>query len=567
MFFEKKKTKVIALLIVVAMVVTMMSSVFAQEPFVSYGYDWWWETYPVQSGYIIDRVVTSNELELAIPLRGPKDVHIYRDDVIDETFVFIVDTGNNRLVLSDENFENVRIMDEFYYHDDYMVQNFMTAASRYCDSQNCRHVCDEENRECYNDKGDYICRYFCGYKAFWEEVDRIGTKTTLRNPHGVHVVREGGRDGEILLYIADHDNERILKTKLDGGILMEYRRPVTATYSAETSFAPSKVIVDNAGNVYVAIKAITRGAVKFNARGDFVGYYGANRVTRTADAILNYFLRFILTREQMLGRIGNAPVEFSNFTIDNDQFIYTVTASRSANVDIVTKLDPAGRNVFAQQGYDSMVWGDFNQPYIYGEVFMSQMIDISISDNGDIHLFDSQSGKIFQYDKEGHLMFIFGGKGEQKGLFVRPEALETYDNKVYALDSTKNSITVFRLTEFGGLVLEAMALFNRGLYAESMEPWYEVLKRDANYYMAYVGMGNAKLSVGEFAEALDYFYMHSRGGYGRAFKDFRITYIRDNFDKMLAAALIAVGLMVAGDALLKIRRKKKQDLALYNQYN
>jgi antitoxin component HigA of HigAB toxin-antitoxin module len=571
MFFQKKKTKVIAVLLVLVMIWSMVTSVVSQEPYISYGYDWWWDTYPVQAGYVVDRVITGNDIIVdgeRIQLDSPQDIKIFVDSdefgEVYEILFFIADTRNNRIIITDEDFKNARVLDEFFYGDDYQVQNFMNQACRDCQLDKCLHEC---NSNCYDDDEKHDCQNICAVITFWEEAARVQNNETtkLSAPTGIHIIKT--QSGDLRIYIADHDNSRVIASDLNGSIWMEYRRPASASYPSNISFNPSKVLVDNAGNVYVAIRTITRGAVKFSERGHFLGYYGANRVTQTADAILNYFLRFVLTREQMQGRRAASPVEFSNFTIDNDQFIYTVTKSRSANSDIVTKLDPAGRNVFAQQGFDDMVWGDFNQPHFQGKTYASLMIDISVDENGDIYLFDEESGKIFQYDKEGNLMFIFGGKGEQKGLFRAPTALETYGSKVYALDSIKNSITVFKLTEFGGLVVQAMGDFNRGRYIESMEPWQEVLRRDANYYMAYVGMGNAKLSVGQFEEALDYFYMHSRGGYNRAFKDFRINYIRDNFDRMLAVALIAVGLLIAVDGLFKIRRNKKNQEELYAQYN
>jgi hypothetical protein len=546
MLFETKRAKIIAAVLILTMMWSMISPTLAQAPYISYGYDWWLETYPVQSGYVVDRVVTGNELIIyddegnPSPLRlaAPRDIAVYQDDDTGQVMIFIVDTGNHRIIVTDRNFANVRIMDEFVYCDTYQVKNFLR-----------EEVNDEEN------PGRNVTREQIEAE-YWAEVDKIGTSTTLNNPRGIHVTK--GPDGNVRVYIADHDNERVLASDVSGNIWMEYRRPVTETYPDEASFRPSKVLTDNAGNVYICIETITQGAVKYNERGNFLGFYGANRVTRTADAILNYFLRFILSREAMERRTRPVPVEFSNFTIDKDQFIYTVTASRTASLDVVTKLDPAGRNVFAQQGYDSMIWGDFNQPFAYGRTYSSMIIDISVDNNGDIYLFDRESCKIFQYDKEGHLMFIFGGRGEQKGLFTHPTAVETFDGRVYALDSVKNSITVFELTEFGDLVIEAMGLFNRGLYADSIEPWEEVLRRDANYYMAYVGMGNAMLSTDRFAEALDYFYMHSLAGYGRAFKDFRINYIRDNFDKFLAIAMIGIGVLIAGDALLKVVKNRKK---------
>jgi hypothetical protein len=338
---------------------------------------------------------------------------------------------------------------------------------------------------------------------------------------------------------------------------MEYRRPITETFDSRASFRPSKVVVDNADNVYVCLSTITRGAIVFNANGSFRGYFGANRITRTADAILNYFLRFVLTREQMALRLQPVPVEFSNFTIDKDQFIYTVTATRTAYVDIVKKMNPAGQNVFENLGRDDWVWGAYMQPFVYNITYTSEIIDISVNDMSEIFLLDRRSGQVFHYNHEGSLMFIFGGRGIQKGLFEQPVAIGNHENNVYVLDSSKNSVTVFKLTEFGELVLDAMTLFNSGLYDESFGPWEEVLKRDANYYMAYIGMGNAMLSIGEFEQALDYFYMHSRGGYGRAFKDFRINYIRENFDRMLAIGFGSVGVILGGYYGAKFWKKRK----------
>ncbi|MCL2036176.1 MAG: hypothetical protein FWG83_02165 [Oscillospiraceae bacterium] len=533
MFFQKKSTKIIATLVVIAIVFGMLPAVIAQEPYISYGYDWFFDTHPSQSAYIVDRVITSNEMNLAIPMNKPEDLFVYEDEESGEIIVIIVDTGNNRLIITDENFDSVRIRDEFYYSADYQAQNFLL-----------------------EDTPEYEARVR-------EEFAKIGKVSNLKNPTGIFVNKS---DDGIRLFIADQGNERVIMTDLSGGILMEYTKPETTTYAAE-SFSPSKVLVDNGGNVYVCVKNITSGSVKFSATGNFLGFFGANRVTRTSDAILNYFLRFVLTKEQMLDRTRPTPVEFSNFTIDNDQFIYTVT-EKGTTIDIVKKISPAGRNIFANQGIDdSFIWGDYNSPRVGNKVYTSLIIDISIDHNGDIYIFDRESGKIFQYDQEGHLMFIFGGKGEQKGLFVDPKALETLNGRVYALDATKNSVTVFKLTEFGGLVTDAMAMFNRGLYTESLQPWEEVLRRDANYYMAYVGMGNAKLSVGEFEESLKYFYMHSRGGYGRAFKDFRIDFIRNNFDRMLAIALIAIGVAIAGATGIDVLRKKKKAKELYALYN
>ena len=531
MFFQKKSTKIISAVLVVAVMLAVTMPVTANVPYVAYAYDWWWETYPVQSGYVVDRVITANELGMR--MTTPQDLFIYDDPDTGESIIFIVDSGNNRILISDLDFKDVRELKTFTYSDDYQVQNFL--------EHDTEGAVIDSSRE-----------------VFWEEVKKIGTETTLSNPQGIHVTNY---HGETRVYIADHGNERVLAGDLDGNIWMEYRRPpVSDTYREDQSFQPSKVLTDNAGNVYICIKTITDGAVVFSEQGVFLGFFGANRVTRTTDAMLNYVLRHLpfVSREMMAQRTRPVPVEFSNFTVDeDDQFIYTVTETRSTNLDIVKKLNPAGQNIFEEQGYDGMIWGDFTQPYVYGRSFSSQIVDISIDHRKDIYLLDRESCKIFQYDQEGHLMFIFAGKGEQKGLFNTPVALEAHNDRVYVLDENKNSLTIFKLTEFGELVVEAMGLFNSGLYSESLEPWSDVLQRDANYYLAYIGMGNAKLSIGEFGEALDYLHMHSRGGYNRAFKDFRINYIRENFDKMLIVASAVLVLLIGGGIAVKVVKKRK----------
>jgi hypothetical protein len=234
-----------------------------------------------------------------------------------------------------------------------------------------------------------------------------------------------------------------------------------------------------------------------------------------------------------------------------------VTSTTTPGIDRVSKLNPAGDNIFADGRLENMVWGAPVDLYKFNQPFRSQFIDIAVDYKGDIFLLCQFTGQIFQYTKEGQLLFIFGGKGTQKGTFDIPSSLKVFNNDVYVLDSTKNSITVFRLTEFGHLVATAMDLFEQGDYAASLEPWQEVMRRDSNYYMASIGMGNAKLSINEFEAAMDFFYQRSLGGYNRAFRDFRTEYIRDNFNMFIVIALVAVVGLIGLSFGLKVAKKRR----------
>ncbi|MBP5605766.1 MAG: hypothetical protein J6X60_09540, partial [Ruminiclostridium sp.] len=119
-----------------------------------------------------------------------------------------------------------------------------------------------------------------------------------------------------------------------------------------------------------------------------------------------------------------------------------------------------------------------------------------------------------------------------------------------------NSITVFRQTEFGAIVQDAIKLFNEGLYDEAKAPWEEVLRRDANYWLAYIGLGNAYLNQNDYATALDYFYRTSRAGYNRAFKSFRIEFIRANFTCMLVIVLVVILGLIVLSYVNKARKKR-----------
>ena len=84
---------------------------------------------------------------------------------------------------------------------------------------------------------------------------------------------------------------------------------------------------------------------------------------------------------------------------------------------------------------------------------------------------------------------------------------------------------VFKQTEFGSIVHNAIALFNKGKYEEARQPWEEALRRDSNYWLAYIGLGNAYLNEGDYDTAMKYFYYNSKSGYNDAFKSwlFQIT--------------------------------------------
>lgn len=512
---------------------------YADEPYTGYNYDWWTDPVPSQNGYVPDKVVTGNDLGCGA-LNQPSDMFFTKNGdlyIADTAYAGANSGQKGRIVITTNKFDpsETRTIEELDF----------------------------------SEAGSFLAKEKENLEYGWINQQRYDKETNIyfRGPTGVFVTDEG------LIYVADKENDRVVAFTYDEGtgkgkVQYVYTKPDSNVYDASTTFNPDKVLVDAAQNVYICIKSITKGAVVYSKEGTFSGYFGANRVEKTGEVLLNAFWKLIFNRDQIKRMKKNVPVEISNFDIDGDNFVYTVTESKSASTDVFKKLNSGGTNIFTNLGYSDYDFGDPLQKYYRGKTYSSQITDVEISDDGTINLLDLQTGRVFQYDDECTLLFIFGGIGTQKGTFTTVNAVESYGTNVYVLDGRKCSVTVFKQTEFGSIVHEAIELFNKGKYDEAREPWAEVLRRDSNYWLAYIGLGNAYLNQGDYATAMDYFYYNSRSGYNNAFKGWRMDFIRDNFTLFAIIILVLLaGIYVLSTLSGRKRAKKRaeQDRLLKEQ--
>jgi len=377
-----------------------------------------------------------------------------------------------------------------------------------------------------------------------------GSVTTLKNPEGVYVSPETG-----FIYIADYDHSRVLVCDEDCQVTMEITKPQTELFSQDLTFLPQKVLADKAGNVYVVLGNITTGAMMFDNQGEFLGYYGANTVEATSEVVANYFWKLISTEEMRSRQARTVPTGITNFDIDEEGFIYTCTQSTSQKKDTVKKLNPAGTNLFADLNTS---WGDIQSVYDTNtnKNYQSMICDIEISEDGNIHCLDLTSGRIFQYDKEGNLLFIFGTSSDQLGGFTEVSALESFENQILVLDSRKNTITIFEETDFGETVHRVTKLFHDGYYEEALEPWFEVLQYDGNYQRAFLGISAGYLVQGNYRESMKYAKLaDSPYRYNRAFEGYRTEFLNEHRN----AVTIIIVLVIAGIFALKKRYKPNRE--------
>lgn len=382
----------------------------------------------------------------------------------------------------------------------------------------------------------------CVYEKFRRE---DGTETSLNKPNGIYVSPEND-----LIYIADSENSRVLIVSKDGGVIAELTQPDSPLYTAPT-FKPQRVLADKAGNVYAVVSS-TMGAAMFSPNGEFMGFYGANRVQPTSEIVGNYIKGFFMSEEKRLKRVRNIPSGITSFDISGD-FIFTCTASSTQQTDTVKKLNAAGKNIFAKL---EAIFGDKKPMYdtSMNQLLASAMIDIDVGEDGCINCLDLTAGRIFRYDEDGELMFIVGGKSGQFGGFNTAAAVESRGERLYVADSAKNTITIFRETSFGAAVNRAVALYNGGFYEEALEPWYEVLRRDGNYRRANIGVASALLKKSDYKGAMRYARIaDSSEIYNKAFEGYRREFLKAHFGEIASASAAAAVLIV----LLRRRKRRK----------
>jgi len=369
-----------------------------------------------------------------------------------------------------------------------------------------------------------------------------GIDSPLSYPMDIFECRDG------FIYIADTNNNRILKLDPQWNHIFTITRPDDDSIDDFVEFQPMKIVVDFANRIFALVRNVNKGLMEFDSRGEFSGYMGANEVVYN---IIDYIWKFFSTQEQRARQGLFIPTEYNNIALDKNGFIYAtsyMTANQSGNLKAVKRLNAMGQDILVRNGYSEPV-GDlsFSDLNFGGVSGFSRLIDVVAFDNDSYACFDRNRGRIFLYDFQGNLLYGFGGLGNREGYFLMPAALDRMGDSLYALDSRSASITRFDLTAYGELINLALNEYKAGRYESSAEVWEDVLKMNGNFDFAYIGIGRSALRQGEYKKAMDNFKLkHYRQGYGKAFQLYRKQWMEDNiwWIMLVLVLLIFVPLIV-----------------------
>lgn len=454
----------------------------AAVPYDSYTYDYWNEIVSAPHAYVPEQVIYADDVGLQ-NFRTPHDIFVAPDN-----HIYLADTGNNRIIKFDSEWNVIAIVDSF---------------------------------------------------------DNQGTQDKFNVPRGIYVTGNGD------LHVADRENQRIIILDKDFNLKLEITSPQETQpelFTSDFRFRPDKIGVDSFGTIYVISMGVYDGIMEFDNLGNYQGFVGAPSVNPT---LADYVWRVIGTDAQRQRMRLFLPVEHSNIDVDNRGFIYaTAIGGDISPEEKIRRLNTAGVDRLMRSQTSPPV-GDFPED-------VSVFVDVIPRENDIYTVLDRTNGRIFTYNAGGDLLYAFGAIGDVDGAFRNPVALGELDGKLLVVDAIKNSITIFKPTVYKDLIHSAIAAYSSGYYDEATELWHEVLKHNANFDLAYNGIGDALLMKGDFDDAMANFKLaNDREKFSEAYKYHR-KQVTEQYFGIFAIVIVAFVIYVLFFATSK---KSEQSVA------
>jgi len=515
-----KITKILVLALVCVLLVGSVS-VFASEPYDTYTYSI--DGVPLMSpdAYRTQQVVDSTDMKIK-NVSTNSSLSDSANDVVTDTDgnVYIADTGNNRVVILDKRYKAKAIVSDFI--DEYgSAQKFSAPRGIFVQT-----TVDEETNE--------VARY-------------------------LYVCDTGNR--RIVVFVENELGEYVHSRTID--------KPVTPVLT-EQAFEPTSIAVDLYGRIFVVSPKCFEGVIVMSSEGDFTGFIGVQKVTYT---LIDMIWRRFQSAEQRASEVKKLADPYNNITVDEEGFVYvTLTPtdkaaqyaaikSKAAASSPVKKLNSSGAEIMKRNGF----FDPSGEVDILGGEGVSKITDVAVGEEGAWTILDKSRSRTFTYDQNGNLLFAFGDMGEQLGSIAKDKALSItyqkikdyeaseaagvvrYDYHLLVLyqDGTVSRLAVYEPTDYYDTIISALRNQNEHKYSESIFYWQDVLKRNNNFDLAYIGIGKALFSQGKYDEAqlmLESAYETEQ--HDKAFMEIRKEFIQKYLVWLLIAVIVLIVLLV-----------------------
>jgi len=374
-----------------------------------------------------------------------------------------------------------------------------------------------------------------------------GEKIDFKGAKGIFVDESG-------LYIADTLNKRLLCIK-NGKIFKIITKPDDSTVPETFDFAPTKLVRDSNGYIYLLCQGSYYGMMVFSDTYEFFGFFGANNVTTSlSNAIKNFITSLFETEEKHNASVRQLPFSLIDICIDSEGFVAGLTGTSSGQI---RRFGLSGTNILVKNSeFTSKTSNNFNfadYPVSFTNMLSKYRVPLTSSfcaltadGNGYYYAIDGTHGRIFIYDTACNVISVFGGgkqKGEQVGTFVSPSSVCVFGDDLLVADFSTGKITRFNITEYGKLLMTANSLTVKSKYEDAKPYWEKINDEDKNCQLAYRGLAKAALKEKDYKAAMKYAKTGlDRETYAEAFAEVRDKFISDNFwwISVIAVALVAI---------------------------
>lgn len=520
----RKAARIISIAAIAVLLVAMIAvpaSAVSTAPYKGYNYDPYGDATSAPLGYVPYKTYDNSDFGLDKALLEPEDFFVFTDEEGVQS-LWIADTGNNRIIVVDSNYQLIRTITEFT-----------------------------------TESGE-IKPLVAPQSVFVKYNKDLDTNEIFVCTGGSKIDDNGKPKGECFIYSAT----------FEGVLVKTFSNPTDAIIQLD-DFMPSSVVVDNSGFVYIHVKNCTEGLVVLRySDGSFMTYYGANKVVLTWKTSVQQTWKKIFSREASSDMISLTPTEMSGIFIDHEDFIYTTTSTLEMDPDLrVRKLNGLGENIL-KGDTNALVKVVFGEREKLGQYIDTRMIDICVDENGVMATLDAELGRVYLYDQTCTLLTVFGFKTDgsgntQNGATFEPYGIDKMGENYLVLDRKVGTIVSYRPTYYISMLEEANNYYLKGWYIEGEEYWREVIKYDANFARGYAAIGKSLLEQEKYEDALEWLKKgQDRTSYSKAYTEYRREFLRENymwFVPLVAAVIVAFILLIKLiQKLLGVKTKKNK---------
>lgn len=482
----KRKLSIFVLLLLCFMTVFSATPIFGAESFQTYTYSS--DGYALHSpaAYWAQDSIDSADIGLEIKIDEATDLFVDK-----QNRVYIADTANSRIVVTDPNYKLLFTLDTF--------------------------------------------------------VNGEGVDDSLDKAQGVFV-------NDKHIYVCDTNNERIVRFDLDGNFDKVIEKPKSALFGTDSVFMPIAMAVDQYGRLYVVSSQTNQGVVVMDENGNFNGFIGAQKVSYDIITIIWRRFQTAEQRAQAQTFVptsfNNIAIDDEGFiyvtisSISETDQMGAIT-SKNAAYSPIKKLNSSGDEIMNRNGFFDPS-GEVDIQTVSTALYsgVSKIVDVGCGPEGTWSIIDSKRSKVFTYDANGNLLFAFGDvgakSGAQIGNLVSVGAVAYQGSNLLILDKEQDCFTVFQRTTYGNLLIEALACENNREHDKAIDSWMAVLRQNNNFDTAYIGIGKALYNDSDYEGAMEYLRSaYETDYYSKAYSEIRKTWMADFF-LLIPIGIIAI---------------------------